>query len=71
MSVEVTAPMPGTISEIMVKVGDTVKENDEIMILEAMKMENPISAPADGTVKEIKVQEKASVEAEQVLAILE
>lgn len=71
MSVEVTAPMPGTISEIMVKVGDAVKENDEIMILEAMKMENPISAPADGTVKEIKVQEKASVEAEQVLAILE
>jgi len=71
MSVEISAPMPGTILEIMVKAGDAVKENDEIMILEAMKMENPISAPADGTIKEIKVQEKASVEAEQVLAILE
>ncbi len=38
---------------------------------EAMKMENPIFAPSDGTVKEIKVKEKDSVEAEQVLVVLE
>ncbi len=71
MSVEITAPMPGNIVEIMVKVGDTVSEGDEVIILEAMKMENPIFAPADGAVKEIKVKEKDAVEADQVLMILE
>jgi len=71
MSVEISAPMPGSIVEILVKVGDEVKENDEVMILEAMKMENPIFAPSDGTVKEIKVKEKDSVEAEQILMVLE
>lgn len=71
MSVEISAPMPGNIVEILVQVGDAVKENDEVIILEAMKMENPIFAPSDGTVKEIKVKEKDSVEADQVLMILE
>ena len=71
MSVEISAPMPGSIVEILVKVGDEVKENDEVIILEAMKMENPIFAPSDGTVKEIKVQEKDSVEADQILMVLE
>lgn len=71
MSVEITAPMPGNIIEIMVKVGDTVSEGDEVIILEAMKMENPIFAPADGTVKEIKIKEKDAVEADQLLMILE
>jgi len=49
---EVLAPMPGNIIEVMVNVGDEVKEDDELLILEAMKMENPICAPTDGTVKE-------------------
>lgn len=71
MSVDVCAPMPGNILEILVNVGDAVKEDDELLILEAMKMENPIYAPADGTVKEIKVKVKDSVEADQVLMILE
>ena len=39
------------------KVGDAVKEDEELVILEAMKMENPIVAPSNGTVKEIKVKE--------------
>jgi len=55
----------------LVKVGDEVKEDDEVIILEAMKMENPIFAPSDGTVKEIKIKEKDSVEADQVLMVLE
>ncbi|MDO9516013.1 MAG: biotin/lipoyl-containing protein [Syntrophales bacterium] len=71
MSVVKSAPMTGTIVEILVKVGDGVKEDDEVIIHEAMKMENPIFAPSDGTVKEIKVKEKDSVEADQVLMILE
>ena len=70
MSVEITALMPGTVSEIMVQVGDEVKMDDELLILEAMKMENPICATADGKVAEIKVAEGDKVEANQVLIIL-
>ncbi len=71
MSVEILAPMPGNIVEILVKEGDEVKEDDELLILEAMKMENPICAPSDGVVKEIRVKEKDTVEVDQVLVVLE
>ena len=54
MSVKIEAVMPGTINEIFVSVGDQVKEDDELLILEAMKMENPICAPVAGKVSEIK-----------------
>ena len=71
MAIDVVAPMPGTVTKIVVKVGDVVKEEDELLILEAMKMENPIVAEGDGTVKEIKVKEKDKVQANQVLVVLE
>lgn len=71
MSEEVRAPMPGSILEIIVSEGDKVAEDDELLILEAMKMENPICAPSSGTVKEIKVKEKDSVDADALLLILE
>ena len=71
MSVDIVAPMPGTIMEVLVKVGDAVKEDDEVVILEAMKMENPIAAPADGVIKEIKVKEDDKVDTDQVLVVLE
>lgn len=71
MSTEVTAPMSGTIWKINVKAGEEVKFEDELIILEALKMENPIYAPADGKVAEIKVSEGDQVEANQVLLILE
>ena len=70
MSVEVKAPMPGKILEILVNVGDQVKEDDELLMLEAMKMENPIYAPVDGAVTEIKVKAGDSVETDQLLAII-
>ena len=70
MSVEVVAPMPGTIAEILIEVGDNVKADEELIILEAMKMENPICAPSNGIVKEIKVKEKDKVDTNQVLVIL-
>lgn len=50
-----TAPMPGTILKILVNVGDAVKENQPVMILEAMKMENEVVASSSGTVKGIHV----------------
>jgi len=70
MSIEVKAPMPGKILEILVKVGDQVKEDDEVIMLEAMKMENPIYAPGDGTVKEIKVKANDSVETDQLMMVI-
>lgn len=71
MSEEITAPMSGTIWKIHVKVGDQVKYEDELMILEALKMENAIYAPVDGTVAEIKVSENDEVESNQVLMVLD
>ncbi len=71
MSVEVGAPMPGTITEILVEVGDEVKTDEELLILEAMKMENPIVAPADGKVAEIKVKEEDKVATNDILVVIE
>ncbi len=68
---EVLAPMPGKIVDVLVKVGDKISEDDELFILEAMKMENPVYAPADGVVKEIKVSKDDTVESDQLLMILE
>ena len=57
----VNSPLPGIVLEIKVKVGDTVKKGDTIMILEAMKMENNIQANSDGTVSKVSVEKGASV----------
>jgi biotin carboxyl carrier protein len=51
----IKAPMPGLILEISVVVGQTVKENDSLLILEAMKMENSFLSPRDGIIKSISV----------------
>jgi biotin carboxyl carrier protein len=71
MSEMVEAPMPGKIVEIKVKAGDTVKEDDELVVLEAMKMENLIYATASGKVKEIKVAAGQNVVTGQVLLVIE
>ncbi|MEW6267216.1 MAG: acetyl-CoA carboxylase biotin carboxyl carrier protein subunit [Thermodesulfobacteriota bacterium] len=67
---EITAPMSGKMWKILVKVGDTVGEDDEVAVLEAMKMEIPVVSPASGTIKEIKVKEGEAVEAEAVIMVL-
>jgi biotin carboxyl carrier protein len=61
------APMPGLIIDLKVKEGDTVKQNDPLLILEAMKMENIIKSPGEGVVKSVKVKKGQSVEKGQVL----
>jgi biotin carboxyl carrier protein len=66
----ITAPMPGTILDIKVKEGDTVKSGQVLVILEAMKMENEIMAPADGKVVSISTNKGASVNAGDVLVVL-
>ena len=62
------APDPG--SPNFVSVGDTVKKGDTLLIVEAMKVMNPITAPADGTVKEILIDNGEPVEFDQPLAIV-
>ena len=71
MSVEVTAPMSGKIIAMLCNVGDQVQYEDELMVLEALKMENPIFAPADGKVSEIRTYPGATVESNQVLLIID
>ena len=71
MSTEIKAPMTGKIVSIIVNIGDKVKAEDEIIIMDAMKMEIPIYAPCAGEVKKIKVKEGDSVKTDQVLIILE
>jgi len=63
--------MGGKIIKVLVNVGDEVSEDDELAILEAMKMEMPIVAPSSGKVKEVKVQDGAPVEADDVIMVLE
>ena len=71
MSTEILAPMPGTIIEVQVSLGDQVVEGQELLVLEAMKMENPIVATADGKVKEINVKVDDKVATKQVMMIIE
>ena len=58
----VNSPMPGTILDVKVAVGQTVKEGDLVVILEAMKMENEIYAPCAGTVAQVLTSKGASVD---------
>ena len=68
---DVTAPMAGKVIDVKVEVGATVNEDDELIILEAMKMEMPIVAPSAGKVSEIKCQKGDSVGADDVLVVIE
>ena len=67
----VTAPMPGKVTKIKVKIGDRVKKGAVVAMLEAMKMENEILAPNDGVVKEIKVKEGANVNRGDIIMVIE
>ncbi len=71
MSEEILAPLAGKIILLNLEVGTTVEEDEEIMVIEAMKMETPVFAPVTGKVKEIRVAEGDEVAEDQVLAIIE
>jgi biotin carboxyl carrier protein len=67
----VTSPMTGKIISVEVKVGDKVKEEDTICILESMKMENPIVAPVSGTIVELNITPGQTVESGKTMAVIE
>jgi glutaconyl-CoA decarboxylase len=62
--------MPGTILKVNVAAGQTVKEGDLLVVLEAMKMENEIFAPKGGTVSQVLVEKGASVNTGDVLVVI-
>lgn len=68
---DVKAHITGTVWKIEVEVGDEVEEDDEVVILESMKMEMPVEAPCDGTVKEIHAEEGDAVDEDEVLLTIE
>jgi len=68
---KVFAPMPGKIVKIMVAVGDDVTEKQHLLIVEAMKMENPVLAKANGKVKAVNFEEGDQVDTETPLIELE
>ena len=67
----VKAPLPGTIININVAVGDTVKTGDTVCVLEAMKMANNIEAERDGKVTAVLVKQGQSVMEEEALVVIE
>ena len=70
MAQEILAPMAGKVFKLLVAVGDQVEEDDETIIIEAMKMETPIFAPCSGTIREIRVKEGDTVDEDAVLMVV-
>ena len=66
----VKAPMPGTILDVKVKVGDTVEPGTVVCVLEAMKMENEIPAPKAGKVLQVVTSKGATVNAGDALVVI-
>lgn len=68
---EIVASMAGNVWKVLVKVGDQIEEDQDVAILESMKMEIPIAAEFDGTVIEVKVNEGDFVNEGDVIAVIE
>ena len=66
----VTAPMPGVVLDVRVSEGQSVKKNDVIMILEAMKMENEVMAPQDGVIESVAVSKGSNVNAGDIMIVI-
>lgn len=66
----IKAGMPGLITKILVKAGDSVKIGDKVMVMEAMKMENDLLSTLAGVVKEVKVREGENVKDQDILIVI-
>jgi acetyl-CoA carboxylase biotin carboxyl carrier protein len=71
MPTEVESQIAGSVWKIEKAVGDVVKEEDVLLILESMKMEIPVEAPCGGTLVEIRVAEGDAVEEGAILAVID
>lgn len=71
MATPITVPMVGKIVTVSVKVGDMVKEEEQVAVLEAMKMEMPVLSPVNGVVKEVCVSTGQEVDADTTIVVIE
>lgn len=71
MAEEILAPLAGKIVKLHIEAGKAIEEDDEALVIEAMKMETPIYAPCDGTVTEVRVKVGDEVEEDDVLAVID
>ena len=71
MAEQVVAPLAGKVLSVAVTVGDTVEDDDEILVLEAMKMETVVYAPCDGVVTAITVKVGDQVEEDDLIATID
>jgi biotin carboxyl carrier protein len=68
---DLKAPMPGLVLDIMVKEGEEVTEGQELIVLEAMKMENAIKSPQDGKIKKIAIKNQDKIDKNHTLLSFE
>ena len=68
---DIKAPMPGRVLDVVVQEGDRISRGDNVVVLEAMKMENVIKSPTDGVVKNVCVIKEEAVEKNQILIAFE
>ena len=71
MSEQILAPLAGKIIQMNLEVGKAVEEDDEVLVIEAMKMETPVFAPCSGTVSALKAKAGDQVEEDDVLAVID
>lgn len=71
MNEELLAPLAGVILQMDINVGDSVEEDDDAMIIEAMKMETRVYIPCNGVVREVRVKKGDKVEEDDVLAVIQ
>ena len=71
MAQDVLAALAGNVWKVYVEVGDTVEEDDELFVVEALKMEIPVYSPGDGKVAEIRVKKGDTVEEDDVMAVID
>jgi len=69
--VEIKTAMPGKVVRILTAVGETVEKGSGVIVVEAMKMQNEMRSPKDGVIKEIRVLEGGTVNAGEVLVVIE
>jgi len=68
---EIKTAMPGKVVRILARVGEAIEKGSGVIVVEAMKMQNEMKSPIDGVVKEIKVNEGSTVNAGEVLVVIE
>jgi biotin carboxyl carrier protein len=71
MAEEVRAPLAGQIWSVLVEVGTKVEVEDELLVIEALKMENLVYSPCAGTIKDIRVKKGDKVEEDDVMIVIE